>query len=64
MQLITEIPFTGTGDTTNYADDYLIKTCTGASNTIESVGSPVRIFKCGLTTAHVYSNHVILLSLF
>lgn len=41
MQLITEIPFTGTGDTTSYADDYTIKTCTDAPSTSETLGSPV-----------------------
>ena len=42
VQLITEIPFTGTGDTTYYADDYTITTCTDSSGISETVGSPVR----------------------
>ena len=46
MQLITQIPFTGIGDTTNYADDYLIKTCTHSSGSVETVGSPVRLLAC------------------
>ena len=41
MQLITQIPFAGTGDTTTYADDYTITTCTDSSGT-DTVGSPVR----------------------
>lgn len=51
MQLITQIPFTGTGDTTNYADDYLIKTCTHSSGAVETVGSPVRhvVARCHCT---------------
>ena len=46
MQLITQIPFMGTGDTTNYADDYLIKTCTHSSGGVETVGAPVRLLAC------------------
>lgn len=43
VQLITELPFTGTGDTLEYANDYHITTCTGASSVADTVGSPVRL---------------------
>ncbi len=46
VQLITEIPFTGTGDTTYYADDYTITTCTDSSGISETIGSPVRHLIC------------------
>ncbi|KAL0022292.1 hypothetical protein WJX79_005985 [Trebouxia sp. C0005] len=42
--LITEIPFTGTGDTTYYADDYTITTCTDSSGSSETVGSPDYVY--------------------
>lgn len=43
LQLITELPFTGTGDTLEYANDYHITTCTGASSVADTVGSPVNL---------------------
>ena len=46
VQLITEIPFTGTGDTTYYADDYTITTCTDSSGISETIGSPVSHLTC------------------
>ena len=46
VQLITEIPFTGTGDTTYFADDYTITTCTDSSGVSETIGSPVRHLIC------------------
>ncbi|DBB00879.1 TPA: hypothetical protein ACH3X1_000798 [Trebouxia sp. C0004] len=42
--LIIEIPFTGTGDTTYYADDYTITTCTDSSGISETIGSPDYVY--------------------
>ncbi|DBB00425.1 TPA: hypothetical protein ACH3X3_002146 [Trebouxia sp. C0006] len=42
--LITEIPFTGTGDTTYFADDYTITTCTDSSGVSETIGSPDYVY--------------------
>ena len=54
-QLITEIPFTGTGDTTYFADDYTITTCTDSSGVSETIGSPVKHLICFLSQTSLSS---------